>query len=50
MSTKVEATIQDLYQVEGKAELVNGELLQMSPTGGFPHYANTASAGSPEEL
>jgi len=39
MSTKVEATIQDLYQVEGKAELVNGELLQMSPTGGFPHYA-----------
>ena len=39
MSTKVEATIQDLYQVEGKAELVNGELIKMSPTGGFPHYA-----------
>jgi len=39
MSTKVEATIEDLYQVEGKAELVNGEIVHMSPTGGFPHYA-----------
>ena len=33
MSTKVEATIEDLYKVEGKAELVNGEILIMSPTG-----------------
>ena len=39
MSTKVEATIEDLYKVEGKAELVNGEIVLMSPTGGFPHYA-----------
>lgn len=39
MSTKVEATIEDLYKVEGKAELVNGEILHMSPTGFFPHYA-----------
>ena len=39
MSTKVEATIEDLYKVEGKAELVNGEIVHMSPTGGFPHYA-----------
>ena len=39
MSTKVEATIEDLYKVEGKAELVNGEILEMSPTGGLPHYA-----------
>ncbi len=39
MSTKVEATIEDLYRVEGKAELVNGEILHMSPTGGLPHYA-----------
>jgi Uma2 family endonuclease len=39
MSTKVEATIDDLYKVEGKAELVNGEIVHMSPTGGLPHYA-----------
>jgi len=39
MSTKVEATIEDLYKVEGKAELVNGEIVEMSPTGVLPHYA-----------
>ncbi|HEX8634305.1 MAG TPA: Uma2 family endonuclease [Pyrinomonadaceae bacterium] len=39
MSTKTEATIEDLYQVEGKAELVNGEIIHMSPTGGIPNYA-----------
>lgn len=39
MSIKVEATIEDLYRVEGKAELVNGEIVHMSPTGGLPHYA-----------
>lgn len=39
MSTKVEATIEDLYKVEGKAELVNGEIILMSPTGGLPSYA-----------
>ena len=39
MSTKVEATIEDLYKVEGKAELVNGEIVHMSPTGPDPHYA-----------
>jgi len=39
MSTKVEATIEDLYNVEGKAELVNGEIILMSPTGGLPGYA-----------
>lgn len=38
MSTKVEATIDDLYKVEGKAELVNGEILIMSPTGILPAY------------
>ena len=37
MSTKVEATIEDLYKVEGKAELVNGEIVEMSPTGALPH-------------
>ena len=34
MSTKVEATIEDLYKVEGKAELVNGEIVEMPLTGG----------------
>jgi Uma2 family endonuclease len=39
MSSKVEATIDDLYKVEGKAELVNGEIILMSPTGVLPGYA-----------
>ena len=39
MSTKTEATIEDLYKVDGKAELVNGEIVHMSPTGGTPNYA-----------
>ena len=38
MSTKVEATIEDLYKVKGKAELVNGEIILMSPTGLLPNY------------
>jgi len=42
MSTKVEATIEDLYRVpeNGKAELVNGEIVIMSPTGGVPGRAS----------
>ena len=38
MSTKTQATVDDLYRVpeNGKAELVNGELVLMSPTGGVP--------------
>ena len=39
MSTKVEATIEDLYKVKGKAELVNGEIILKSPTGILPGYA-----------
>jgi Uma2 family endonuclease len=39
MSTKTEATIEDLYKVDGKAELINGEIVLMSPTGGLPNYA-----------
>ena len=39
MSTKTEATIEDLYKVDGKAELVNGEIVHMSPTGGKPSMA-----------
>ena len=36
MSTKTEATIDDLYKVDGKAELVNGEIVYMPPTGFTP--------------
>jgi Uma2 family endonuclease len=41
MSTETNATIEDLYQVpEGaKAELVDGAIVLMSPTGGLPGYA-----------
>jgi Uma2 family endonuclease len=39
MTTKPRATLEDLYEVEGKAELVNGELVQMSPTGDLPSRA-----------
>jgi Uma2 family endonuclease len=41
MSTKVEATIEDLYRVpeNGKAELVNGEIVLMPPTGDDPGRA-----------
>jgi Uma2 family endonuclease len=39
MSTKVDAKLEDLYKIDGKAELVNGEIVQMSPTGGLPNFA-----------
>src|SRR2546428_11194457 len=37
--TKTRATIEDLYKVEGKAELVHGELVCMSPMGWGPGRA-----------
>ena len=39
MSIKTRATIEDLYKVEGKAELVNGEIVHLPPTGDDPGYA-----------
>jgi Uma2 family endonuclease len=39
MSTNVKATIDDLYRVSGKAEIVDGEIVTMSPTGAAPNYA-----------
>lgn len=41
MHAKAESEIQDLYHVpeHGKAELVGGEIIRMSPTGGLPSYA-----------
>ncbi|MGH9944662.1 MAG: Uma2 family endonuclease [Pyrinomonadaceae bacterium] len=44
MSTKVRATIEDLYKVPNsfKAELVDGEVRLMSPTGDLPNRAGGA--------
>ncbi|HYO49409.1 MAG TPA: Uma2 family endonuclease [Chloroflexia bacterium] len=39
MKTKTPATIEDLYRVPGKAELVNGEIVLMPPTGDAPSRA-----------
>lgn len=41
MITKTRLTIEDLYKLpdNGKAEIVNGELVIMSPTGAAPNYA-----------
>lgn len=40
MRTKTRATIEDLYQVEGKAELVDGEIVLMPPAGDEPGRAS----------
>lgn len=42
MATRTETTIDDLLQVQGKAELVNGEIVVMSPTGVIPGRASSA--------
>jgi Uma2 family endonuclease len=39
VTTKTRATIHDLRLVEGKAELVNGEIVYISPTAGMPGRA-----------
>lgn len=41
MITKPYRTVEDLYRVpeNGKAEIVDGSLILMSPTGGLPGYA-----------
>ena len=40
MSIKTRATIEDLYKVEGNAELVNGEIVHMPPAGDEPNRAS----------
>jgi Uma2 family endonuclease len=42
MTAKTQATVEDLYHVpgNGKAEIVNGELVLMSPTGFWPSRAS----------
>ena len=39
MHSKTRATIEDLYKVEGKAELVNGEIVEIPPAGEDPGAA-----------
>lgn len=43
MTTRAQATIEDLYHIpeNGKAEIVDGELVLMAPTGFLPGYAAT---------
>lgn len=42
MSTRTKATIEDLYSVpgNGKAEIINGEVVRIMPTGGKPGRAS----------
>jgi Uma2 family endonuclease len=46
VSIKTLATIDDLWKVEGKAELVHGEIVYMSPTGRMPGRASLDIATS----
>ena len=41
MTTNSQVSIEDLYAIpdNGKAEIVNGEIVQMAPTGYLPNYA-----------
>ena len=39
VATKTDELIEQLYQIDGKAEIVNGEIVSMSPTGGIPGEA-----------
>ena len=43
MSTKIRATVADLYRVpeDGKAEIIDGELVKFMPTGGLPNRASS---------
>ena len=40
MKVRTPATIEDLYQIKGKAELVDGEIVLMTPTGDSPARAS----------
>jgi Uma2 family endonuclease len=43
------ATLEDLAKVQGKAEIVNGRIIEMSPTGFLPGYAATEIVASLRE-
>lgn len=46
MSIRTRTTLDDLYRVEGKAELVNGEIVHMPPSGEDPGRAGLQVASS----
>src|SRR5262245_5269157 len=45
-TSPAEATIDDLYKVKGKAELVDGRIVRVSPTGDMPGRASLAIGAS----
>ena len=49
MAGQREATVEDLYQVKGKAEIVGGKLVVMTPAGGLHGYAVTEIVASLRE-
>jgi Uma2 family endonuclease len=46
VTTTAHATVDDLYAVPGKAELVGGRIVEMPPTGFMPSYAGLIIATS----
>jgi Uma2 family endonuclease len=46
MPARTRATIDDLYRIKGKAELVNGEIVMMEPTGEWPGHVAFRIASS----
>lgn len=49
MTVKTQATIEDLYYVDAKAEIIDGEIVYMSPTGFWPSRASGAIYASLRE-
>ena len=45
MSVRTRATIEDLYRVEGKAELVRGEIVHMPPKRCLKSVPNVDNSG-----
>jgi Uma2 family endonuclease len=39
MSVIFEATVEDLLQIKQKAEIINGQIILLPPTGCLPNYA-----------
>lgn len=52
MTTKICAMVEDLYRIpdNGKAEIVNGDIVLTSPTGDMPGRAGGAIYASPTQV
>jgi Uma2 family endonuclease len=50
MVTRTRATIEDLYRVEGKAEIVNGKIVYLGPDGAMAGYAADEVFIAPREF